>query len=365
MTQPAPTGETPSPAGSPSAENSAASPRTAAPGQTTEQAPIEVDAAFVRNSDADSVHGDGDSVLESTASLTSSIFNYRKVHGRTFQNFKDAEYWGPNDDKQNDALDLHHHMTLLLHDDKLYLAPVENAQSVLDVGTGTGIWAIDFADQHPSAEVIGTDLSPIQPSWTPPNCKFELDDASLDWTYADNSFDFIHIRYLLGSIPDWQKLYQQAFRCLKPGGWIEHTDSDVRIQADDGSLPKDNVFRTWEQFFRDAGDKIGRTFNVTENDKQVDWATEAGFDPATITLRKHKVPFGSWPAERKLKTIGVYNLTATVEGLEGYGLFVGTQVLGWDLAELHVLLAKMRSALLNSNYHVYNSGATLYAQKPQ
>jgi methylase of polypeptide subunit release factors len=31
-----------------------------------------------------------------------------------------------------------------------------------DVGTGTGIWAIDFADQYNNAEVTGTDLSPIQ-----------------------------------------------------------------------------------------------------------------------------------------------------------------------------------------------------------
>lgn len=33
----------------------------------------------------------------------------------------------------------------------------------LDIGTGTGIWAIDFADEHPETTVIGTDLSPIQP----------------------------------------------------------------------------------------------------------------------------------------------------------------------------------------------------------
>lgn len=35
---------------------------------------------------------------------------------------------------------------------------------MLDLGTGTGIWAIDFADEYPSANVIGTDLSPIQPT---------------------------------------------------------------------------------------------------------------------------------------------------------------------------------------------------------
>jgi len=28
----------------------------------------------------------------------------------------------------------------------LYAAPLDNPQKVLDVGTGTGIWAIDFAE---------------------------------------------------------------------------------------------------------------------------------------------------------------------------------------------------------------------------
>jgi methylase of polypeptide subunit release factors len=41
---------------------------------------------------------------------------------------------------------------------KLHLAPVKDPQRILDVGTGTGIWAIDTADLYPSAEVIGTDL---------------------------------------------------------------------------------------------------------------------------------------------------------------------------------------------------------------
>ena len=36
-------------------------------------------------------------------------------------------------------------------------------QRVLDVGTGTGIWAIDFADDFPDTTVFGTDLSPTQP----------------------------------------------------------------------------------------------------------------------------------------------------------------------------------------------------------
>jgi methylase of polypeptide subunit release factors len=79
-------------------------------------------------------------------------------------------------------LDLQHHLLLILLDNELHLAPIDkNVQNVLDVGTGTGIWAIEFgkspldgkhpeltnfclsATRYPSASVIGSDLSPIQP----------------------------------------------------------------------------------------------------------------------------------------------------------------------------------------------------------
>lgn len=47
-------------------------------------------------------------------------------------------------------------MLLTLHE-KLGLAPPNDqdfrVKRVLDVGTGTGLWAIDFADEHPDAEV--------------------------------------------------------------------------------------------------------------------------------------------------------------------------------------------------------------------
>lgn len=45
----------------------------------------------------------------------------------------------------------------------LYRAPLRSPKNVLDIATGTGIWAIQFAKDHPEANVIGTDLSMIQP----------------------------------------------------------------------------------------------------------------------------------------------------------------------------------------------------------
>jgi len=74
----------------------------------------------------------------------------------------------------------------------------------------------DFAENYPNAQVIGTDLSPMQPRYVPPNVRFEIDNAEDEWMYGENTFDFIHIRTLLGSIKDWDRLYRQAYRALKP-----------------------------------------------------------------------------------------------------------------------------------------------------
>lgn len=50
---------------------------------------------------------------------------------------------------------------LLIANGELHKAPIKNASKVLDLGTGTGIWAIDYATEHPEAEVIGLDLRQV------------------------------------------------------------------------------------------------------------------------------------------------------------------------------------------------------------
>ena len=39
-----------------------------------------------------------------------------------------------------------HHIYLLLQSGHLHTAPISEPQKVLDLGTGTGIWALDFAE---------------------------------------------------------------------------------------------------------------------------------------------------------------------------------------------------------------------------
>ena len=129
-------------------------------------------------------------------------------------------FQGPNDESANDGQDLTHAIyTMTLG--SLHFAPVSMPKQVLDIGTGTGIWAIEMGDEHPDAQILGTDLSPIQPELVPPNCIFEIDDCEMEWTWPDNHFDYIHIRDLHGSIRDWSKFMKEAFRCCKPGGLVE------------------------------------------------------------------------------------------------------------------------------------------------
>jgi ubiquinone/menaquinone biosynthesis C-methylase UbiE len=98
-----------------------------------------------------------------------------------------------------------------LLDDKLHLAPLsDDITHVLDVGTGTGIWAIEFAAHHPSCEITGTDLSSIQPSWGPPNVRFVIDDAEEQWVF-NQKFDYVHVRVMIVSIRDWARFIRQGF----------------------------------------------------------------------------------------------------------------------------------------------------------
>lgn len=57
-------------------------------------------------------------------------------------------------------LDVVHELILQLTE-KLTQAPVHGnlmIQRVLDLGTGTGVWAVDFAFENPHAQVFGIDL---------------------------------------------------------------------------------------------------------------------------------------------------------------------------------------------------------------
>ena len=88
---------------------------------------------------------------------------------------KEGRYPLLNNRDEQDRLDLQHHLFLLTQNQKLLNCPAEPAKlhRVLDLGTGTGIWVMDFGDH---SSILGVDLSPIKHDRVPPNVRFCADD---------------------------------------------------------------------------------------------------------------------------------------------------------------------------------------------
>ncbi|OTA98100.1 hypothetical protein M426DRAFT_326256 [Hypoxylon sp. CI-4A] len=312
---------------------------------------------------------DGDSAYEddnasSTASLTASILEYRTVHGRTYHSERgNAQSWNPNDPLHDESMDILHHVSTLMQHGKLFLAPIDDkVKRVLDVGCGTGIWAIDFADQFPGTDVIGVDISPQQPHWIPPNLRFEVDDVTQPWTYEPSSFDYIHMRWLVGAIPDWTSLYREVYTALKPGGYFESKEASSSIQSDDGTVAPGSALDQWGKVFYAAGKKFGRTFAVIEENIQRKAMEEVGFE--IIQEVDYKAPFGRWPVDENDKVVGQYNKLAIEQDVEGFLMYLWTKVMGWTKEEIQIYAAHLRRELRSPNIHPYYPMRVVVGRKP-
>ncbi|KAI1492951.1 S-adenosyl-L-methionine-dependent methyltransferase [Biscogniauxia mediterranea] len=353
----------------------AAAPETAQPGSASPATPAGPPAHILPAShwaqaphpdeadDVDSAYGDD--AASSTASLSASILEYRTVHGRTFHSERgNAQSWNPNDAQHDESMDILHHVSTLMQDGKIHMAEIDETkvQKVLDVGCGTGIWAIDFADLYPNAEVIGVDISPQQPQWIPPNLKFEIDDVTQEWTYEPSSFDYIHMRWLVGSIPDWEFLFKEVYKALKPGGIFETKESSAVITSDDGTVTPESALGQWGRVFGEAGTKFGRSFRVVEDGIQRKALEAAGF--VDLKVYELRTPIGSWPANAKEREIGQYAQLALEQDIEGFVVYMWTTVMGWSPDEIHVYAAHLRRELRSRKCHAYYPQRVIVARKP-
>lgn len=133
----------------------------------------QAEASIVAESlDASSIPDDGtdggydsDGFSSGSTSAESSVRDYMYENGRRYHRFREGTYNFPNDDVEQEREDMKHAMVKLLCSQKLHFAPIgDYPQEVLDVGTGTGIWAIESEPPGPDqgSRVMGVVLTKYQ-----------------------------------------------------------------------------------------------------------------------------------------------------------------------------------------------------------
>ncbi|RPB08023.1 S-adenosyl-L-methionine-dependent methyltransferase [Morchella conica CCBAS932] len=290
----------------------------------------------------------------------SSASNYRFEHNRRYHAYRDGHYLVPNDQQEQDRMDVVHQMMYLLLDNELHLSPLKEPRRILDVGTGTGVWAIEMAFKYPNARVIGNDLSPIQVS-PPPNCSFDVEDAESDWLYPTNNFDFIHTRQLLGGITNWPRFFQQAYDHIRPGGWLELQETPANPFTDTATPPPSDlpIFRVLS-LLKLASLNAGRAFSDESFKSQME---EAGF--VDVQETRFRIPLGPWERDSRGKEVGRYNMINFMEGLEGYSLALFTRVLGMEVEKVRELIEGAKRDGMNRKLRIYFWLVVVRGRKPE
>ncbi|ORY65491.1 S-adenosyl-L-methionine-dependent methyltransferase [Pseudomassariella vexata] len=213
--------------------------------------------------------------------------------GRTYHAYNEGKYLLPNNGAEQDRLDFQHAAFTILLGDRLTLAPIpKNPQHVLDVATGTGIRAIEFADKSPLSHITGTDLSAIQPNNAPPNCHFLKDDAEEEWVFP-HKFDYVHLRFVFSCFSDPKNVMRNAFGSMKPGGWIEFQDpfTNELISVTGLMTCVGTAYQRWGQaVVRGVAAAVGRDIAVAPY--YAAWLREVGF--VDVVERRMIWPANPW-----------------------------------------------------------------------
>jgi hypothetical protein len=86
---------------------------------------------------------ESDAHTSASTSMASSVRDYAFENGRRYHKFREGRYNFPNDDVEQEREDMKHAMVKMLCQ-QLHFAPIgSHPQEILDIGTGTGIWAIE------------------------------------------------------------------------------------------------------------------------------------------------------------------------------------------------------------------------------
>lgn len=172
-------------------------------------------------------------------------------------------YWlGRASDEQKRLLKQHAIWTrsigYLLHPSIASSLP-PNAQ-IADIGTGTGIWPLEMAQQHPTYTIHGFDISSEQflpQASLPANVTLGYGDFLAPMPEElQGRFDLVNVRLIiisLGPVEVWKRVLANIMTLLKPGGAVCWTEGNFLVARGfrgirEGSTAGHHLTSAQEQF---------------------------------------------------------------------------------------------------------------------
>ncbi|KAF8509762.1 S-adenosyl-L-methionine-dependent methyltransferase [Hysterangium stoloniferum] len=107
----------------------------------------------------------------------------------------------------------------------LSLAPLEELakpKRILEIGSGSGAWAIQAAKTFSEAEVLAIDISPLPARSLPSNLTFKIVDLTKPFPaeLQDKGYDIVHARLVFIHLPHPEGIIRRIAQLVKPGGWL-------------------------------------------------------------------------------------------------------------------------------------------------
>ncbi|KAH7132797.1 hypothetical protein EDB81DRAFT_763320 [Dactylonectria macrodidyma] len=240
----------------------------------------------------------------------------------------------PVDSQYKKSLDYLHYLEKKVKGKALYLAPVTAPQNVLQLGAETCKWAIDVADQFPSASVRAIDPNPLlPPSLVPVNLEteFEYDEGS--WAEDEVGYDLIFIKGLQCS-KETPRLLENISKRLHPGAFVELTWIVPR------PTELNPRWLQWEQLRDRIRIKTGRQVNPADGICRL--IKDVGLEH----VKSESIPFRMEDVE------GDHSEVLGTQHYDIYGeiLLPIFEVLNWGVKDIRELAAGMQLELPNMQF---------------
>jgi hypothetical protein len=288
-------------------------------------------------------------------------------HGRFYGSWKPGKYLFPIDSEELNRLDIFHKVFLLARDNKPLHAPIQRqAPRIMDIGTGTGIWAINVAEEcFTDAQIMAVDLNQILPALIPPGVlpkQYDIEEPV--WNSLFTDCDFIHMRMLLGSIQTdlWPQVYHNIFEHLAPGiGHLEHIEVDWTPRCDDDERPANSAFEKWSELFFDGMERFNRTARVMPQETQ-QLLEATGF--VEVKHEVHRAYVCPWSSDRHEREIARWFNIGLSHSLEALAMKPLVEKLGFKAEDVRELCNTAKRETCVLRYHTYCNIHVWTARKP-